>query len=62
MNRDLLTFEVDLGGNKVKTAMAEKTIKERALKITTKKFKLKKSTSGENAGIIGIATLVQNYL
>ena len=42
--------------------MAEKSIKERALEIAIRKLKFKKSALGENAGIIGAATLAQNHL
>jgi glucokinase len=43
-------------------AIAEISIKERALEIVMQKLKLKKSALGENAGIVGAATIAQNNL
>lgn len=56
-----------LGGSVIEglpelVTIAEKTIKERALEAAIKKLKIKKSALGENAGIIGAATLAQDQI
>ncbi|MCW3997580.1 MAG: ROK family protein [Candidatus Bathyarchaeota archaeon] len=42
--------------------ITQKNIKERALEAAIKKLKIKKSALGENAGIIGAATLAQDQI
>jgi glucokinase len=49
-------------GLPILVTIAKKTIKERALEAVIKKLKIKKSALGENAGIIGAASLAQDQL